>query len=135
MSPTRPTTMRTAETRRDRITGILPDSLAGLTKMLSGLRQREVIFVGLAATLPSRILIKYLPKDKRPNSHDIDFDNGWKSLPLEKRQIEDVIKRWRFQKREVPVGQNSQEEASVNKLKADKGVKGLKDSAGKRASD
>lgn len=99
----------TNEADRAHVTGVLPDSLAGLTKMLSGLRQREVIFVGLAATLPSRILIKYLPKEKRPNSHDIDFDNGWKSLPLEKKQIEDVIKRWRFQKREASGGQDSQQ--------------------------
>src|SRR5258706_254683 len=48
----------TNDADREHVRGILPDSLSGLTKMLSGLRRREAIFVGQAAMLPSRILIR-----------------------------------------------------------------------------
>jgi len=85
------------EADRAHVMGILPDSLSGLTKMLSGLRQREAIFVGLAATLPSRILIKHLPREKRPDSHDIDFDKGWQTAPLDDNAIKLIGKRWRYQ--------------------------------------
>lgn len=89
----------TNEADRTHVTGVLPDSLAGLAKMLSGLRQREVIFVGLAATLPSRVLVRYLEEDQRPRSNDVDFDKGWQCEPPEKAQMEQVAARWRFQKR------------------------------------
>ena len=46
------------------VRGILPDSMAGLTKMLSGLRRQEAIFVGQAAMLPSRIMIRDLDDDQ-----------------------------------------------------------------------
>ena len=41
----------TNDADRSHVQGILPDSLAGLTKVLSGLRRREAIFVGQAAVL------------------------------------------------------------------------------------
>ena len=67
----------TNESDRGHVRGILPDSLEGLTKMLSGLRRQEAIFVGQAATLPSRIMIRDLSNDELPSSRDIDFDIGW----------------------------------------------------------
>ena len=89
----------TNERDRTFVAGILPDSLAGLTKMLSGLRQREVIFVGQAATLPSRVLMRHLPRHERPMSSDIDFNKGWQCDPLTEDQLAAVAARWRFQKR------------------------------------
>jgi hypothetical protein len=91
----------TNESDRNHVQGILPDSLAGLTKVLSGLRRREAIFVGQAAVLPSRILIRDLVKDGKPlpRSQDIDFDSGWQSDPLTDANITDVTKRWRLQRR------------------------------------
>ncbi len=53
----------TNDSDRSHVQGILPDSLAGLTKVLSGLRRREAIFVGQAAVLPSRIMIRDLVKE------------------------------------------------------------------------
>jgi uncharacterized protein len=44
----------TNDADREHVRAILPDSMAGLTKMLSGLRRQEAIFVGQAAILPSR---------------------------------------------------------------------------------
>lgn len=93
----------TNDSDRSHVQGILPDSLAGLTKVLSGLRRREAIFVGQAAVLPSRILIRDLVKDGKPlpRSQDIDFDRGWQSDPITDQHLTDVGKRWRLQSRQV----------------------------------
>ncbi len=81
------------------VKAILPDSMAGLTKMLSGLRRQEAIFVGQAATLPSRILIRDLLPEQRPKSNDIDFDKGWQSAAMSDVQLKVVANRWRYQRR------------------------------------
>jgi len=93
----------TNDSDRSHVQGILPDSLAGLTKVLSGLRRREAIFVGQAAVLPSRILIRDLVKDGKtlPRSQDIDFDKGWQSDPITDQHLAVVGKRWRLQSRQV----------------------------------
>jgi len=84
------------------VRAILPDSLASLTKMLSGLRRREAIFVGLAAVLPSRILIKKLEEDQLPQSKDIDFYKGWQYEPTSAEEIKKIGNRWRMQRRDTP---------------------------------
>ncbi len=89
----------TNEADRAHVRAILPDSLAGLTKILSGLRRREAIFVGQAAMLPSRILITELKKDQLPKSHDIDFNKGWQNAFISEDQIKQIAKRWRTQQR------------------------------------
>jgi len=89
----------TNETDRKHVQSILPDSLAGLTKVLSGLRRQEAIFVGQAAVLPSRILIRTLDEKQRPRSHDIDFDKGWQTDPLSDEQLKKIAGRWRLQQR------------------------------------
>lgn len=87
----------TNETDREYVKGILPDSLTGLTKNLSGLRKREAIFVGLAALIPSKILLNFLNEDERPKSNDINFIEGWKKKVYEDEQIVKIINRWRLQ--------------------------------------
>jgi DNA helicase HerA-like ATPase len=89
----------TNEADREHVRGVLPDSMTGLTKMLSGLRRQEAIFVGQAAILPSRIMIRELAADQLPRSHDIDFDKGWQSAPVSKEALSVVTQRWRYQKR------------------------------------
>jgi DNA helicase HerA-like ATPase len=93
----------TNDSDRSHVQGILPDSLAGLAKVLSGLRRREAIFVGQAAVLPSRILILDLVKDGKPlpRSQDIDFYRGWQSDPINDQHLSDVGKRWRLQSRQL----------------------------------
>ena len=88
----------TNDSDREHVRGVLPDSMAGLTKMLSGLRRREAIFVGQAAMLPSRIMIKHLVDDQIPKSHDIDFEKGWQSELKSSEQLKKVANRWRYQK-------------------------------------
>lgn len=84
---------------RDYVKAILPDSLAGLSKILSGLRRREAIIVGLATMLPSRILIRELSPDKLPASQDIDFDKGWQKENISEDEVNKIMKRWRMQTR------------------------------------
>lgn len=82
---------------REYVKGILPDSLTGLTKNLSGLRKREAIFVGLAALIPSKILLNYLNEDERPKSNDISFIKGWQNDVYSDEQFIEIVNRWRLQ--------------------------------------
>jgi hypothetical protein len=50
----------TNDAGRAHVRSILPDSMEGLTKMLSGLRRQEAIFVDQASVLPSRIMVRNL---------------------------------------------------------------------------
>lgn len=84
---------------REHVRAILPDSMAGLTKILSGLRRQEAVFVGQAAMLPSRIMIRDLMPHQLPRSKDIDFDTGWQSPAMSDDQLKDVANRWRYQRR------------------------------------
>jgi DNA helicase HerA-like ATPase len=89
----------TNESDREHVRGMLPDSMAGLTKMLSGLRRREAIFVGQAAILPSRILVRPLSASQLPKSNDIDFERGWQFGSLSEEQIAEMTLRWRYQRK------------------------------------
>ncbi len=89
----------TNESDRDHVRGVLPDSMIGLTKMLSGLRRQEAIFVGQAAMLPSRIMVRDLAEDQLPKSCDIDFNKGWQGIPMSEDQLKVVANRWRYQQR------------------------------------
>lgn len=84
---------------RKHVQAILPDSFAGLTNVLSGLRRREAIFVGQATMLPSRVLIKDLPQEKLPRSYDIDFDKGWQYDSVDEECFKEIGTRWRLQQR------------------------------------
>ena len=84
---------------RRHVQAILPDSFAGLTNVLSGLRRREAIFVGQATMLPSRVLIKDLPQEKLPRSYDIDFDKGWQYDAVDEECLREIGTRWRLQRK------------------------------------
>ena len=87
----------TNDADREHVRSVLPDSMSGLTKMLSGLRRQEAIFVGQAATLPTRVMIRSLSEDQLPRSNDVDFDKGWQSEALTISQISAVVRKWRYQ--------------------------------------
>jgi hypothetical protein len=89
----------TNESDRDHVKSILPDSMSGLTKMLSGLRRREAIFVGQAATIPSRIMMRELAENQLPRSKDINFDAGWQNPSMTTEQLTQVANRWRYQQK------------------------------------
>ena len=94
----------TNESDREHVRAILPDSLVGLTKILSGLRQREAIVVGQATSLPSRILIKKLSPLQLPRSHDISFNLGWRHPYLDDAKLKLLADRWRRQVRTAVQG-------------------------------
>jgi len=73
--------------------------MSGLTKMLSGLRRQEAIFVGQAATLPTRVLIRSLSDEQLPRSNDVDFDKGWQQKAMTIKQISAVAAKWRYQRK------------------------------------
>jgi DNA helicase HerA-like ATPase len=79
---------------QEHVSRFLPDSLLGLTRIVSSLSRREAIFVGEAAVLPSRIKITELSEEKLPGSQDISFVAGWNTPPLSKTEIETVVSRW-----------------------------------------
>ena len=87
----------TNDADREHVRSVLPDSMSGLTKMLSGLRRQEAIFVGQAATLPTRIMIRSLSDNQLPRSNDVDFDKGWQQKAMTIEQIEAVVTKWRYQ--------------------------------------
>jgi hypothetical protein len=89
----------TNDADREHVRSILPDTMSGLTKMLSGLRRQEAIFVGQAATLPSRIMMRNLTSEQLPRSNDIDFDKGWQEPAMTPEQLTQVAERWRYQSR------------------------------------
>lgn len=79
---------------QEHVSRFLPDSLSGLTKMLSALTRREAIFVGEAAALPSRIRIRELSPDRLPNSNDIKFASGWSNDATQEADLMEVVSRW-----------------------------------------
>ena len=87
----------TNDSDREHVRSILPDSMSGLTKMLSGLRRQEAIFVGQAAMLPTRVMIRSLSEEQLPRSNDIDFDKGWQQSGMSLDKIDVVVKKWRYQ--------------------------------------
>lgn len=87
----------TNDADREHVRSVLPDSMSGLTKMLSGLRRQEAIFVGQAATLPTRVMIRSLSDDQLPRSNDVDFDKGWQQQAMTIEQITNVVMKWRYQ--------------------------------------
>ncbi len=85
---------------QERVGKFLPDSLSGLTRILSSLTRREAVFVGEAAALPSRIKIKELSRDQLPDSSDISFIDGWTNGLLESKDISAITNKWTGQGKE-----------------------------------
>lgn len=90
----------------------LPDSLSSMAKMLPALRRREAIFIGQAATIPSRILINELRSEQLPRSTDIQFVKGWSSKIAEETSIQIIANRWRAQLRGSFEGASKAESSS-----------------------
>ena len=80
---------------QEHVNRFLPDSVSGLSRMLPSLSRQEALFVGEAAIVPARILVRKLPEHKLPRSDDISFVKGWFKPPFSAEQIEIVVSRWR----------------------------------------
>jgi hypothetical protein len=85
----------TNTTDQEYVSRFLPDSLAGLSKLLPSLSRQEALFVGEAAAVPARIIVRTLTKEQLPQSNDISFVRGWMQEPVDKAVISAVVSRWR----------------------------------------
>jgi hypothetical protein len=91
----------TNESDSAHVRAVLPDSMSGLSAVLAGLRRQEAIFLGQAATIPARVMIRTLRRDQLPRSHDIDFDAGWRHAAPTTEELASVSQRWRYQQRDA----------------------------------
>lgn len=80
-------------TDQEHVGRFLPDTLAGLIKLLPSLPRREALFVGEGAALPARIRLNTVPKEKRPDSDDISFAKGWSNPPTELESLLPIVSR------------------------------------------
>ena len=70
-----------------------PDSLKGMTEVLSSLARQEALFVGEGAILPARIRIRDLDQSQLPKSEDISFGEGWQTDYPDQSKISEIAKR------------------------------------------
>jgi hypothetical protein len=82
-------------TDQEHVNRFLPDSLAGLSRMLPSLSRQEAIFVGEAAAVPARIIVRTLKDAELPKSKDVPFVAGWSQPPVSQTEIAAVVNRWR----------------------------------------
>lgn len=71
----------------------LPDSLAGMTRMLSSLPRQEALFVGEASAIPARIRLRTLAPAQLPDSDDVSFAAGWSSNGTTQQNLEEIVGR------------------------------------------
>lgn len=70
---------------------LLPEGAKNLADMLASLRRGEVLAVGDAAMIPSRILVH--PPNPTPASHDAPLSKSWRDGP-DDLDVADIIDRW-----------------------------------------
>ena len=78
---------------QEHVARFLPDSLAGMTKMLSSLPRQEALFVGEASAIPAKIKLRTLTADQLPNSNDVSFAAGWSSEGTTQNSLEEISNR------------------------------------------
>ena len=74
-------------TDQEHVSRFLPDSLTGMTKMLSSLPRQEALFVGEAAAIPAKIKLRTLTKEQQPDSGDVSFAEGWSSIGTSEEEL------------------------------------------------
>ena len=87
------------ETDQKFVQRALPDSVQSLVSVLPSLRTQEGIVVGEATTVPVRLTFTKLDETIRPQSTDVPFAECWQNDTLGMEYVEQVISRWRLQKR------------------------------------
>lgn len=81
---------------QSRIKSTVPDSLEGLTSLLSALRTGEAIVLGEAVKIPSRIRLPLI--EPRPKSDDPEPVKCWKEKRIDNPPYDKAIIGWRSQK-------------------------------------
>ena len=78
---------------QEHVSRFLPDSLAGMTRMLSSLPRQEALFVGEASAIPARIRLRTLAANMLPDSNDVSFAAGWGSEGLDAEGLAAIVGR------------------------------------------
>ncbi len=77
----------------------LSEWVAGLLDALPSLRNAEVIALGEGVPVPARIVLDELPEKFRPRSGTASFSAGWAKQPDSPTFVDEVVARWRRQRR------------------------------------
>ena len=77
------------------IQALVPDAEGDLVKILSALGRGEVLAMGEAIPVPTRL--KMYKPDPEPNSHNVDYYHQWRNGKRD-LDVEEIVDRWRRQK-------------------------------------
>lgn len=78
---------------QEHVSRFLPDSLVGMSQMLSSLPRQEALFVGEASAIPARIKLRTLARGQLPDSNDVSFADGWSSEGMSQQGLEEIVAR------------------------------------------
>ncbi|MFZ5930669.1 MAG: ATP-binding protein [Pseudomonadota bacterium] len=81
------------------VANALPESAGGLLSALPSLAQQEAIIVGDGVTIPMRMRFDDLAPERRPASDTAAFSKAWLTEDTDIAFIDEIIERWRLQKR------------------------------------
>ena len=84
---------------QDFVRGALSESAVGLLDFLPSLRNAEAIAVGEGVSVPVRLCFDDLPESRRPLSGTAPFTTAWQSDDKAEDLLEQVVQRWRNQRR------------------------------------
>jgi DNA helicase HerA-like ATPase len=82
----------------DFVQAVLPESAAGLLKVLPGLHLQEAIVAGTGVTAPMRVKFSDLAPEERPQTHTVPFSQAWQEDTFQREYIDTIVARWRNQK-------------------------------------
>ena len=75
----------------------VPEGARGLVDAIPALRNREAVVVGEGVSIPIRVAIDALDRDRLPASHDPLFSDCWSRTGDEEQRLGRTIRRWRSQ--------------------------------------
>lgn len=81
------------------IRGTVADNAYGLLDFLPLLGNGEAVVIGDAVAMPLRLRFDRLPEGQRPQSMTASFSESWRSAPVDKAFVAEVVKRWRTHQR------------------------------------
>jgi hypothetical protein len=76
------------------------DCAVSLLDFLSSLGDGEAIAVGQGVAMPMRIRFSRLPPEKQPASQTAQFSKFWLSQGMNLEDVEKVVARWRYNRRD-----------------------------------
>ncbi|MCZ6763394.1 MAG: DUF87 domain-containing protein [Alphaproteobacteria bacterium] len=80
------------------VRAILPESAAGMLKVLPALHTQEAIIAGAGVTAPMRVRFSDLAADERPQTHTVPFSHAWQEDSYQRDFVDDIVSRWRNQR-------------------------------------